>query len=566
MAALPMTLRASRATAAVGAVSMIVAAIATAPSAAALERPTYDPALVPADGEPEPPQPMRQSAKCMDLIALPEPDVAKRAPAFDMLNVEAAWQYSTGNGVTVAVVDTGVNPSEQLPVIPGGDYVGNSNGLSDCDAHGTVVASIIAARPMGGPVPRPLPPTPAFHLPEAAPVTSAEPPALGDPAPPPPPPPPPAQTVTVVQPPPPPAPPPPPPPPEGMAPASGQGPAPEFGPVGIDAPAEPPPEPPPPPAGNGVVGVAPHATIISIRQSSQSYSPVRSSDNDPSAKAGNVESLAKAIVHAANMGAKVINISVTACTVANAVGPQGPLGAAIWYAAEVKDAVIISAAGNVTDRENCKQNTYDPMDISDLPRQWNQTHTVVLPAWFSDYVLSVGAVDGSGAPIEKSMRGPWVGVAGPGIGVTGLSSQTSKPVNAIPPLNELPAEPIWGTSYSAAYVSGIAALVRAKYPELSAHQVINRIIRTAHNPPGGVDNAVGYGLVDPVAALTQYVSVAERVPPGAQSRVLHPAPPPPPPDHRARNMALISVVVVGGIATLFAAVGAARRRRKAGNG
>lgn len=353
---------------AVAAVSMIVGAISTAPVASALDRPVYDPGQVPSDGKPEPPQPMRQSGKCLGLIVLPEPDVAKRAPAFDMLNIEAAWRHSTGNGVTVAVVDTGVNPSDRLPVVPGGDYVGDSDGLSDCDAHGTGVASIIAARPLGAPAPRPLPPTPAFQLPEAAPVTTGEPPTLGDPAPPPPPPPPPAQTVTVVQPPPPAPPPPPPPPPppgDGMAPASGEGPAPEFGPVGVDAPAEPAP-PPPPPGGDGVVGVAPDATIISIRQSSQAFSPINPRNDDPSARAGNVESLAKAIVHAANMGAKVINISVTACVHASGVGAQGPLGAAIWYAAEVKDAVIISAAGNVgTNRENCRQNTFDPMDVSD---------------------------------------------------------------------------------------------------------------------------------------------------------------------------------------------------------
>ena len=85
----------------------------------------------------------------------------------------------------------------------------------------------------------------------------------------------------------------------------------------------------------------------------------------------------------------------------------------------------------------------------------------------------------------------------------GLSPETGGPANAYPPIR--PGEknmPFWGTSFSAAYVSGVAALVRAKYPALSAHQIINRILQTAHNPPRGVDNQVGYGVVDPVAALT----------------------------------------------------------------
>ena len=133
---------AGRSWAAVCAVSMMVAAIATAPSASALNRPVYDPGQVPPGGVPSPLQPMRQTYKCFDLITLPEPDVAKHAPAFDMLNIEAAWQYSTGNGVAVAVIDTGVSPSPRLPVVPGGDYVEDGNGTSDCDSHGTAIASV----------------------------------------------------------------------------------------------------------------------------------------------------------------------------------------------------------------------------------------------------------------------------------------------------------------------------------------------------------------------------------------------------------------------------------------
>ena len=269
-------------------------------------------------------------------------------------------------------------------------------------------------------------------------------------------------------------------------------------------------------------------------------------------------------MHAADLGAKVINISVTACVPAESVGPQGKLGAAIWWAATVKDAVIVGAAGNVGEDRCTKQNPgSNPLDPSD-PRDWQQVQTVSLPSFFSDYVLSAGAVDTNGAPIDKSLNGPWVGAAGPGIGITGLSSQTGKPVNATPQINETPPSPLWGTSFSAAYVSGVAALVRAKYPQLSAHQIITRILRTAHNPAAGVDNTVGYGLIDPVAALTFDIPADERVPPGAQSRVLTPAPPPPPPDHRARDIAVSAVAVVSAGSLLVAGIGAARRRRSRG--
>jgi membrane-anchored mycosin MYCP len=177
-----------------------------------------------------------------------------------------------------------------------------------------------------------------------------------------------------------------------------------------------------------------------------------------------------------------------------------------------------------------------------------------------DYVLSVGAVDNAGAPIDKSLTGPWVGVAAPGVGIMGLAPQSDGPVNAYPPTR--PGErdvPFWGTSFAAAYVSGVVALVRAKFPNLTAHQIVNRIQQTAHNPSRGVDNRVGYGVVDPVAALTFDVPEGDRVAPGSLGRVVTPPLPPSPPDRRARNAALVFVALVmgGGLAT--AAIGRARR-------
>ena len=59
----------------------------------------------------------------------------------------AAWRHSTGNGVAVAVIDTGVTPNRRLSVVGGGDYIMGGDGLTDCDAHGTIVASLINAAP-----------------------------------------------------------------------------------------------------------------------------------------------------------------------------------------------------------------------------------------------------------------------------------------------------------------------------------------------------------------------------------------------------------------------------------
>ena len=159
-------------------------------------------------------------------------------------------------------------------------------------------------------------------------------------------------------------------------------------------------------------------------------------------------------------------------------------------------------------------------------RDWNGVTTVVTPSWFSDYVLTVGAVDSTGSADGQAECGRAVGVDRRArYRRRRALTRDDSLVNAIDgPDNTLlvPA----GTSFSTAIVSGVAALVRAKYPQLSAHQIINRLTRTARAPARGVDNQVGYGVVDPVAALTWDVPEG---PVTAEIRLPLNIPPPPAP-------------------------------------
>jgi membrane-anchored mycosin MYCP len=506
----------------VAATALIVASVALSGSPAyAINPPGIDPAAVPPNTPPGPPQPMKQNAYCTEVGVLPGTDFRVQPKYMDMLNLAEAWRFGRGAGVRVAVIDTGVTPHPRLPhLIPGGDYVmAGGDGLSDCDAHGTLVASMIAAAPGtgeigGAPGPRRAPPVPTREPPPQAP-----PPQTISVAPPPP------QTITMV---------PAPPPSEEPAPAcpwcppgpKSQGPAGEPKAPGaanhgrsgnhhghvlsVDypRPGTPPPplDPPPPPAPTDAFsGIAPDVDLISIRQSSQAFGlkDAYTGDEDPQTrqKSDNIRSMARAIVHAADMGARVINISLVMCMSARSIIDQPDLGAAVRYAAVNKDAVIVAAAGDTSQRD-CKENPIvDPLHPND-PRDWGGVTTVVTPSWFSDFVLTVGAVDSSGTPMDKlSVAGPWVSIGAPGTDVVGLSPRDDSLINAIDgPDNSLLVPS--GTSFSTAIVSGVAALVRAKYPQLSAHQVINRLERTARAPARGVDNQVGYGTVDPVAALT----------------------------------------------------------------
>jgi membrane-anchored mycosin MYCP len=540
-----------RVAASIGAVCALVglSALWGTPTAAAIDPPTVDPGAVPPDGPPAPPEEMRQGAYCTRVATLPDTDYRVQPKFMDMLNLPEAWQSGRGAGVEVAVIDTGVNPHPRLPnLIGGGDYVMPGDGLSDCDAHGTWVASLIAARPADGktllPAPR------ESRRPDTVPTTEA----------PPPPPPPPAPTTVIVQ-----VPPPaPPPPPPDAAPATWHPGATSTTIVRLAAtqrmmPLAPPDDPPPPPPAanlppaDGFSGVAPDVELISIRQSSKAFSPKNAfGDEDPQTrrKAGDISTMARAIVHAANMGAKVINISQVSCMSSLNVIDQRELGAAIRYAAVDRDAVIVAAAGN-TQNTDCKQNPiYNPLTPND-PRDWAGVTTVVTPAWFSDYVLTVGAVDSSGAPLtDLSVAGPWVSIAAPGTDVVSLSPRDDGLINASEGPDNTMIAPA-GTSFSAAIVSGVAALVRAHFPDLTAHQVINRLLHTARAPARGVDNQVGYGIVDPVAALTYDVPAGEPV---APERLSTPLVLPPPPVGRDMAPVWVTLGGVGAVALLAAVV------------
>ena len=427
------------------------------PSAGALPQPTIDPGQLPPDGLPGPEQNMRQSNLCADAIAAAQPDIAQPAPGFAMLDIASAWQYSNGGGVAVGVVDTGVTPNRRLSVSAGGDYITGGDGLEDCDAHGTIVASIIGAASL---------------------------------------------------------------------------------------------------ATDGFAGVAPRATIVSIRQSSRAYevSGYGQADTEARRKAGTINTLARAVVHAANLGVKVLNVSVAACISAADAVDQRAVGAAVWYAATVKDVVVVAAAGNEGE-DGCLQNPSGAQLRQSDPRDWRGVRTVSSPSVFADYVLSVGAVDPTGAPIQRSLAGPWVRVAAPGTEIIGLSPRTGEPANAYPPQRPEDAPvPIWGTSFAAAYVSGVAALVRSRYPELTAPEVIDRILRTSHNPPAGVDNRIGYGVVDPVAALTFALPPSPHTAESPKTRVITPSVPPPPSDHRPRRFAIGFVALLTLMLILTAAI------------
>ena len=105
-------------------------------------------------------------------------------------------------------------------------------------------------------------------------------------------------------------------------------------------------------------------------------------------------------------------------------------------------------------------------------------------------VLTVAGLDRKGtASIDSSSQGISIGVAAPAENLIG-----GMPGGGY-------AE--WaGTSGATPIVAGVAALIRSKWPEMTASQVINRIVSTAKDAGApGKDPLYGFGILDAEAAL-----------------------------------------------------------------
>lgn len=111
-------------------------------------------ALPPGSSEAPPPSSAQdKKVECLPPPLTTDPSVpwAQR-----QLAPERVWPLTTGAGVTVAVVDTGVDAS--VPQLRGGTVLrgidttkpGGGPADTDCYGHGTFVAGIIAAAPMSG--------------------------------------------------------------------------------------------------------------------------------------------------------------------------------------------------------------------------------------------------------------------------------------------------------------------------------------------------------------------------------------------------------------------------------
>jgi type VII secretion-associated serine protease mycosin len=251
---------------------------------------------------------------------------------------------------------------------------------------------------------------------------------------------------------------------------------------------------------DGALGIAPKAKIL----------PVRISATD----VGIPDKAVAGINAAVRAGAKVVSISL-------GTGPFGELEKAITDALAA-DVVVVASTGN---RPNDSFLQY--------------------PAGYPG-VVAVGATDKAGNIAPVTVTGEQMTLAAPGVEIVSADGVGGYNIGT-------------GTSPATAIVAGAAALVRSRYPDLPAKEVVHRLTATATDKGApGRDAQYGFGVLNLVAALTADVK-PETATASPSAGAGQPAPPRPTQDSGAEplklNAAFYLVATLCGVLSVLGIAG-----------
>jgi len=337
------------------------------------------------------------------------------------LHVTQAQRISTGSGVTIALLDTGVDPAQPDltgSVITGPDFTksGEKLGQPFFGVHGTAMASLIAGHGHG---------------------------------------------------------------------AGGAG---------------------------GVLGVAPAARLLSVRVVLDATDPAAT---DSAITSGLPAAIATGIRYAVSSGAQVIDLPLdpgeSPSALQASTAPPPPQGTPLTPA----EVAAQAAAGGSAAEQAAVSFALSKGVVLVAPAGDTGTSTdgVNFPASYRG-VISVGAFDSNINKAPFTSHQPYVTLTAAGSGMTAATPTGYTTVST--------------TAAASAVVTGIAALIKSQYPELTPAQVSRALTSsTVFRPPGGL-NGSGHGTADAAAALKAAAAIAKPVPPragaGAVPRTLPAAP------------------------------------------
>ncbi len=212
------------------------------------------------------------------------------------------------------------------------------------------------------------------------------------------------------------------------------------------------------PHGTGVAGtIVAHARLVGGALAAHLLA-IRAFAANPSSGAESTSFVVlKALNYAVQQNAQIINMSFA--------GPADPLVQQALSVASARGIVLIAAAGNA-----------------------GPTSPPLYPAADS-HVIAVTATDSGDHLFAQANRGPQVALAAAGVDILMPAPDDKYQVNS-------------GTSFAAAYISGIAALLIDRNPGITPDGIRAVLTATAHDlGPGGRDDQFGAGLADALAAV-----------------------------------------------------------------
>ncbi len=265
---------------------------------------------------------------------------------------------------------------------------------------------------------------------------------------------------------------------------------------------------------NGVLGVAPGARLLSVRVTLDGGDPLLS---ESALTSGLPNAIAAGIRYATNNGAQVIDLPLDPGQSASGLVATPFLAPAPNATPSPSFVAAQTAAGGSTAEKSAVAYALSKGVVLVAPAGDNgaASDAANFPASYRG-VISVGSFNSSFTKSVFSSRQSYVTLTAAGEGM----------VAAVP----TGYATVSSTSAASAIVTGIATLIKSRFPELTPAQVAQALTRsTVFRPAGGL-NGSGHGTADAARALAAAAAIAKpgphRAGDGAVARQLPALPPP----------------------------------------